>query len=82
MRFQLHARDWSKVGKEHRQRQYLRSVGMEFDKNGPITVDKDGKPIRLVIELSTLEQLLEFTETVDEECIVRAGYLEIYNEQE
>jgi len=82
MKFQLHARDWSKVGKEHKSRQYLKSIGIEFDKNGPITADKDGKPIRLVIELFTLEQLLEFTETVDEECIVRAGYLEIYNEQE
>ena len=82
MRFQLHATDWSKVGKEHSQRQYLKSIGVEFDKNGPITVNKDGKPFRLVIELSTLEQLMEFTETVDEECLVRAGYLEIYNARE
>jgi hypothetical protein len=79
MRFQLHATKWSEVGRNPGERKYLESIGVEFGRNGPVVTKADGTPFRLVIELFTLEDLMEFTETIDEECIVRAGYIEIYN---
>lgn len=80
MKFLLEATSWYQVARDPSQRQYLESLGLEFNEYGIVTEDEEGNQGYYVIELDTLEQLIEFTEKIDEECIIRDGYLYIYND--
>ena len=80
MKFLLDATSWYKVAKNPDQRHYLESLGLEFYEYGIVTDDEEGNAVKYVIDLHTLEQLIEFTEKIEEECIVSDGYLYIYND--